>query len=86
MICRRCVFHNAQVEDKQFGKYAPSKKITHGRCKVEGTGAGEVASGMGCLESRSSWRGAEVKCNAKVTQSRASGGRACKRVWLLGRK
>jgi len=47
MICRRCVFHNAQVEDKQFGKYAPSKKITHGRCKVEGTGAGEVASGMG---------------------------------------
>lgn len=45
------------------------EKITHGRCKVEGTGAGEVASGTRCLESRSSWRGAEVKCNAKVTQS-----------------
>lgn len=62
------------------------EKITHGRCKVEGTGAGEVASGMGCLESRSSWRGAEVKCNAKVTQSGASGEVARKRVWLAGAK
>ncbi len=35
------------------------EKITHGRRKLEGTGAGEEFSGKRCLESRSSWRGAE---------------------------